>query len=164
MKGIAKVGAIMRLVPGGSANLPSSVTQINRFCLECLTSDDRRSSLKSSLDFGDLGWKGRGASEAIALDIRRRRIRHPQLIGIILKPESEITQESFKLSKASRIDQFNAKRVSLNLTHWWSTCPYFCRRFHFFNRTYVFECVSLSLSNSFVTWMTRRVAAKDEKE
>lgn len=120
MKGIAKVGAITRLVPGGSASLPSSVTQINRFCLECGTSEVCRfSSFKSSLDFGDLGCKGRGASEAIALDIRRRRIKHQQLIGIIFKPESERTRKSFTLSKARRVDQIIQKRVSFNLTHRW---------------------------------------------
>lgn len=33
-KGIAKVGDMVKEVPGGRARRPSSVTQINRFCLD----------------------------------------------------------------------------------------------------------------------------------
>lgn len=81
MNGMAKVGAMISDVPGGSASLPSSVTQINLFCRECgsffLTSS------------GDFGVKGFGVSNAIAFETNRRRIKHQQLTGIIfVKPET----------------------------------------------------------------------------
>lgn len=86
--GMAKVGAMMRLVPGGRANLPSSVTQMSRFCLECGTSDADDCGRLFSFDFpfasGDFGWNGFGASNAIARDTSSSRMRHQQFTGIIL--------------------------------------------------------------------------------
>lgn len=81
--GIASVGAITRLVPGGRASLPSSVTQISLFCLEWGTSD-AGTLLDSSLDFEDFGCvEAFGTSDAIALEANKRKIRHQQLTGII---------------------------------------------------------------------------------
>lgn len=80
---LPKVGAIMSDVPGGSASRPSSVIQINRFCLECGTSEGLFVRFPSSFEFGILGWKVLGASEAIARVISRSRMRHQKLMGII---------------------------------------------------------------------------------
>lgn len=80
---LPKVGAMMRDVPGGSASRPSSVIQINRFCLECGTSEGLFVRFSSSLEFGIFGWKVLGASEAIARVISKSRMRHQKLMGII---------------------------------------------------------------------------------
>lgn len=80
---MARVGAMIKDVPGGSASLPSSVTQINRFCREC--GSFCFSLLNLSLSFDDFGWNCFGASEAIALVTSSRRIKHQQLNGIIFQ-------------------------------------------------------------------------------